>query len=60
MSTKRDQINVILDADMRAALDEILAETHPTPTVRALVRDMLMERRADVRRAAKKRAKEDA
>lgn len=50
MATKRDQINFVLDPEVREALDEVLTATQPTPTIKALLSYLILKERASLRK----------
>ena len=54
MENKRDQINFILDPETRAALDEIMSAMQPAPSSTALMRHLILEKRASVKKKAGK------
>lgn len=56
-SDKRKQINIRLDDDLVAAIEDLRALVRPIPTVTAIIREALIEKRDRVRRRAESEAK---
>lgn len=56
MKQKRpDQINVVIDAEIRQAIDDIRALTRPVPNVSAVVRGAILEKRDRLVKAEERR-----
>lgn len=50
MKKDRDQINFVVDADVRLAIDEIRAMSRPIPTISQVLRDAVLEKRDRLRK----------
>lgn len=56
MKQKRpDQINVVIDAEIRQAIDDIRALTRPVPNVSDVVRGAILEKRDRLVKAEERR-----
>lgn len=47
---KREQINIRLDAELRAAIEDMRAMVRPIPTITDIVREAIIERRDRIKR----------